>query len=307
VKIFVVTGGGGLLGKAIVDELSKTTENLVVATDIHFSDSEDRRNVVRISGSIFEDSFIQNLRHVVDAVTTSHAWSHVVDELRDIAPITVNHHSPDAFIGQNHADRRLNGVINCIAEPEPRSKISSQLSVEELSQVTRLGTDRDTMIRFAFSKYTAEEFVSQLRTNVVGVHAVLVGLHDQILKSKNCSIVNFASQYAFKSPNQDLFVNPERFTFKPPGYSASKAALVNYTQYLSNIFRGTGVRFNCIAPGNIRTNQSDAFVERYSNYTNSGRMMNISDVVGPVLFLLSPESDYINGTTLIADGGWSAK
>jgi NAD(P)-dependent dehydrogenase (short-subunit alcohol dehydrogenase family) len=307
VGLFVVTGGGGLLGAALVDALSEPIDNLVVATDIRFAKSEARQNVIRISGSIFEDSFIRNLTHVVDALTNSNTWSHVIEEFRGLPEVTLNPDPPHAFIAQNRADRGLKGVISCIAEPEPRSTISSELSAEVIAKVGALGDDRDAMIRIAFSRYTAEEFVSQLKTNVVGVHAVIVGLFDQILRSENCSIVNFASQYSFRPPNQDLFVNPERFTFKPPGYSASKAALVNYTQYLSNIFRGTGVRFNCIAPGNVRTNQSDAFVDRYSNYTNSGRMMNISDVVGPVLFLLSPESDYINGTTLIVDGGWSVK
>lgn len=275
-NIFVVTGAGGLIGTAIVDALSQESRNFIFAIDLAFSNQIAGTNVTYIMGSVFDEFLINELRGKIQ------------------------------FLAEAE-NSKLSGIVNCLTEPEPTHSVWSGSDFETISKIGTLGEVRNAAIREALSHYSVEEFTAQLKTNVVGVHAVICGLQNQIVQSGKCSVVNFASQYAFRAPNQDLFENVRKFTYKPPGYSASKAALVNYTEYLSNAFSGTGARFNCIAPGNVQTKQSEEFVVRYSKLTNANRMMTISDVVGPVLFLLSEESSYVNGSTLVADGGWNAK
>ena len=104
-----------------------------------------------------------------------------------------------------------------------------------------------------------------------------------------------------------IFKNLGHFIFKPPAYSASKAALENYTEYLSQLFKGSGIRVNSIAPGVVFSGQSEAFRAKYSVSTNTGRMMDPKEIVGAIDFLTSENSSYMNGSCLTIDGGWSSR
>ena len=69
------------------------------------------------------------------------------------------------------------------------------------------------------------------------------------------------------------------------------------------------VRVNAIAPGGIynKTNPQDKqFVKNYSTKCPMKRMAEVKEIVGPILFLLSKDSSYINGHTIIVDGGMSS-
>ncbi|MCK5330140.1 MAG: SDR family oxidoreductase [Candidatus Marinimicrobia bacterium] len=95
-----------------------------------------------------------------------------------------------------------------------------------------------------------------------------------------------------------------------PGYAAAKGGIKTLTMALSNEWAGSGVNVNAVAPGYIATDntaalQSDpvrnkAILERIP----AGRWGQPEDLAGAVLFLSSSAADYINGTTLLVDGGW---
>ncbi len=98
-----------------------------------------------------------------------------------------------------------------------------------------------------------------------------------------------------------------------PGYAASKAGIGQLTMALANEWAGKGVNVNAIAPGYIRTDntqalqddpdRSKAILERIP----AGRWGEPEDFAGPVVFLASPASDYMNGTTMLVDGGWMGR
>ena len=72
---------------------------------------------------------------------------------------------------------------------------------------------------------------------------------------------------------------------------------------------GANVRVNAVAPGGIRNPwdpQGKDFQKLYSERCPMGRMAELDELLGPVLFLLSAEASYINGHTLIVDGGITA-
>ena len=89
------------------------------------------------------------------------------------------------------------------------------------------------------------------------------------------------------------------------GYSVSKAGVLMLSKHMSTHL-APRVRVNCIVPGGVFNNQTDAFVEKYSNQTPMRRMMDVDEIGGAVEFLLSERSSYVTGAEIRVDGGWTS-
>jgi len=98
-----------------------------------------------------------------------------------------------------------------------------------------------------------------------------------------------------------------------PGYAASKGGIGQLTKAFANEWAASGVNVNAIAPGYIATDNTQALrndPERSKAILDripAGRWGEPADFMGPVVFLSSPASDYVNGTLLTVDGGWMAR
>ncbi|MFF0043027.1 SDR family NAD(P)-dependent oxidoreductase [Streptomyces mirabilis] len=93
-----------------------------------------------------------------------------------------------------------------------------------------------------------------------------------------------------------------------PAYGASKAALINLTQYVATQYGKQGVRCNAISPGFIVTPASSgsahgAIREAMLRHHLTPRLGRSEDVASAVVFLASDESSFITGHTLRVDGG----
>ncbi|MEU6139548.1 glucose 1-dehydrogenase [Streptomyces sp. NPDC047081] len=93
-----------------------------------------------------------------------------------------------------------------------------------------------------------------------------------------------------------------------PAYGASKAALINLTQYVATQYGKQGVRCNAIVPGFIVTPASagsahGAIREAMLRHHLTPRLGSPEDVASAVVFLASDESEFITGHTLRVDGG----
>jgi len=92
-------------------------------------------------------------------------------------------------------------------------------------------------------------------------------------------------------------------------YAASKAAATMFTRCLGLELAPLGIRVNGVAPGTILTDFNRASldsadkIQAVADRLPLGRVGNPQDVVGAVLYLCSPLSDYVTGQLLVVDGG----
>jgi 2-deoxy-D-gluconate 3-dehydrogenase len=114
-------------------------------------------------------------------------------------------------------------------------------------------------------------------------------------------IINVASMLSFQGG------------VRVPSYTASKSGVMGITRLMANEWAGHGINVNAIAPGYMATNntaalradekRNEAILERIP----AGRWGTPDDLGGPVVFLASQASNYINGYTVAVDGGWLAR
>lgn len=98
-----------------------------------------------------------------------------------------------------------------------------------------------------------------------------------------------------------------------PGYAASKGGIGQLTKALANEWAGKGVNVNAIAPGYVATDNTQALQDdpdrarAILDRIPAGRWGRPEDFAGPVVFLASSASDYVNGEILTLDGGWMGR
>lgn len=137
--------------------------------------------------------------------------------------------------------------------------------------------------------------------------SALPALRRGIRRHGQCSVVSISSMYGLVSPDITIYDTAE--AANPPFYGAAKAALIQWSRYASCQFGKEGLRFNVICPGPFPTTtiqeQNPDFIARLTQKVPLARVGQASEIKGPVLFLMSQASSFVNGATLSVDGGWT--
>ena len=179
---------------------------------------------------------------------------------------------------------------------------ATRTAIDALGAVDILFNNAGTNRPAALLNVTVEDFDAVMALNVRGAFFCLQAVARGMVEAGNGgSIINVSSQMA-------LVALPARAV-----YCASKHAVEGMTKSIALDLADAGIRVNTIAPTFIETPltrpmlQNAAFKEDVLRRLPIGRVGQVTDLMGAVVFLASDASAMMTGTCLVVDGGWTAQ
>ncbi len=152
---------------------------------------------------------------------------------------------------------------------------------------------------------TLEEWRTVMRVNVDGLFLVTGAALPLLTRSDCPCIVNIGSVAGLVGVKR-------RFA-----YCASKGAVVSMTRSLAADYAGQ-VRVNCVCPGTVDTPFVEAYLDKYHKHEKAevrkqldarqpvGRLGKPGEIAHLVLYLCSDEAEFVHGSMMAIDGGWTA-
>jgi NAD(P)-dependent dehydrogenase (short-subunit alcohol dehydrogenase family) len=152
--------------------------------------------------------------------------------------------------------------------------------------------------------------LAMVKVNLLGTDLVTRVFGAAMAESGKGSIINLASLYGMVVPDLRYYDHREDGWVKDPMYGATKAGVIQLTRYYAAKWGAQGVRVNALAPGGVvasadgLTAQDPQFAAKYTSRIPMQRMCLPEDIGGPLVFLASQASSFVNGQTIAIDGGY---
>ena len=182
-------------------------------------------------------------------------------------------------------------------------------TVAELGKIDILVNNAGATVGGAAERISRQDWEAVFAVNVTAAMLLAQRVARRWIESQSPGrIINIGSIYAelaapYKKPHNAYRMSP---------YAASKGALANLTRQLAVEWAAYGINVNTLSPGMIPTEANERGIaipgirERTESFTPLGRLGRREEIQGAVIFLASPASSYITGSTIAVDGGYRA-
>ena len=170
----------------------------------------------------------------------------------------------------------------------------------DIGAIDILVNNTGIQIRNAFSEFPLADFQRLFDTNVTSAFAVSQAVVRHMLPRGRGKIINVCS------------VNSELGRANIAPYVATKGALKMLTKSMCVELAKHGIQVNGLGPGYFDTELTQALVQNpeftawLKTRTPAGRWGRVEELMGAVIFLAAPASDFVNGHILYVDGGMTA-
>jgi len=177
----------------------------------------------------------------------------------------------------------------------------TQQVLKDHSTIDILVNNAGTIKRAPAAEHSDEFWDEVIEVNLNSQFVITREIGAHMLKNQSGKIIFTASLLTFQGG------------ITVPGYAASKGGIGQLTKAFANEWAAHGINVNAIAPGYIRTDNTQALQkdkdrsESILQRIPAGRWGEPQDFAGPVVFLASSASDYMQGTVLTVDGGWMGR
>lgn len=175
-------------------------------------------------------------------------------------------------------------------------------AVAEFGHIDILVNNAGLIRREDALEFSEKDWDDVMNLNIKSVFFMSQAAAKQFIAQGNGGkIINIASMLSFQGG------------IRVPSYTASKSGVMGVTRLMANEWAKHNINVNAIAPGYMATNNTQqlrADEQRSAEILDripAGRWGLPSDLMGPVVFLASSASDYVNGYTIAVDGGWLAR
>lgn len=173
--------------------------------------------------------------------------------------------------------------------------------IKQFGKIDILVNNAGMIIRESIVDYKDEDYEKVIGINQHAVYYLSQRVAKYMVQQHKGKIINIASMLSFQGGK-----------FVPP-YTASKHAVVGLTKAFANELAEEGIQVNAIAPGYVETKNTaeiradEERSEEILARIPAGKWATPYDLMGAVVYLASPASDYVNGHVLAVDGGWLAR
>ncbi|ADZ89824.1 2-dehydro-3-deoxy-D-gluconate 5-dehydrogenase KduD [Marinomonas mediterranea] len=216
--------------------------------------------------------------------------------------VGVNRSNPDETAALiKEANGEFVNVMADVADSNTPNCVLSE-AINQFGRVDILINNAGIIRRNDAIDFTEKDWDEVMDVNLKSVFFLSQAFAKQVIKQGSYgNIVNIASMLSYQGG------------IRVPSYTASKSGILGLTRLLANEWAKDGINVNAIAPGYMATNNTEALRNDESRSAEilgripAGRWGEADDVAGPVVFLSSDASRYVNGYTLAVDGGWLAR
>lgn len=210
-----------------------------------------------------------------------------------------NRHPPDRLqAGVEAAGRRFVAVQADLKSVDAAAGLV-EVAVDRLGRLDILVNNAGIIRRAPSLEFSETDWDDVMDVNLKSLFFLCQAAGRQFVKQgRGGKIINIASLLSFQG---GILI---------PSYTASKSGVRGLTELLANEWAKERISVNAIAPGYMETSNTEplrldpkrgpAILERIP----AGRWGTPADLAGAVVYLASAASDYVNGTTLVVDGGW---